>query len=126
MTISFNPIASWFVVALAAALVTVLTIWAYTQRLRGTSGRWRWLALGLRLAAVLLCLVAALRPSVVLQEKRKQPSSIVFLLDGSVSMQLTDEAGGKSRWEVARASLERSRPMAKSLGPNLDVKTYRF
>src|SRR4051812_13941510 len=118
MTVSFDPIASWYAVALAAAIVTVLTVWAYAQRLRGTAGRWRWVALGLRLAAVLLCLLAALRPSVVVQEKKKQPSSIIFLQDVSMSMQLTDEAGGKSRWETARAALERALPVSKSLGPN--------
>src|SRR5207247_1497776 len=87
---------------------------------------WRWFALGLRLAAVLLCLLAALRPSVVILEKKKQPSAIVFLLDASKSMQITDQAGGKSRWAVALAALEKSRPAAKALGPNLAVKFYRF
>src|SRR4051794_25089386 len=126
MTVSFDPIASWFVVALAAAIVTVLTAWAYAQRLRGTSGRWRWVALGLRLAAVLLCLLAALRPSVVLQEKKKQPASVVFLVDTTMSMQFTDEAGGKSRGGRAGGALDLARPVAKTLGPNLDVKEYRF
>jgi uncharacterized membrane protein len=126
MSLSFEPIASWPVVLVAAVLVMILTLWAYRQRLRGTSGRWRWFALGLRLAAVLLCFVAALRPSVVVQEKTKQPSSLVFLSDGSTSMQLTDEAGGKSRWESARRTLEQARPAAKRLGPNLDVRYYRF
>lgn len=126
MSLSFDPIASWFVVVAAAVVVTVLTVWAYAQRLRGTAGRWRWVALGLRLTAVLLCVLAAMRPSVVLQEKKKQPSAIVFLLDDSTSMQITDEAGGKSRWEAASAALEKARPVAKNLGPNLDVKFYRF
>src|SRR5947208_8668695 len=108
MSASFDPIASWPVVAVAALLVTVLTIWAYRQRLRGTAGRWRWVALGLRLAAVFLCVLAALRPSVVIQEKKKQPAAIVFMLDVSTSMKITDEAGGKSRWEAAKATLDRA------------------
>ncbi|SIO60881.1 Uncharacterized membrane protein [Singulisphaera sp. GP187] len=126
MNVSFDPISSWFVVAVAALIVTGLTVWAYAQRMRGTTGRWRWFALGLRLASVLLCVLAALRPSVILQEKKKQPASVVFLLDDSKSMQFKDEAGGKSRWEAARAALELARPVAKNLGPNLDVKYYRF
>lgn len=126
MNVSFDPIGSWFVVAVAALIVTALTVWAYAQRLRGTTGRWRWFALALRLAAVLLCLLAALRPSVILQEKKKQPASVVFLTDVSKSMQFKDEAGGKSRWEAARAALDLARPVAKTLGPNLDVKYYQF
>lgn len=126
MNVSFDPIGSWYVVALAALIVTALTVWAYAQRMRGTTGRWRWFALGLRLSAVLLCLLAALRPSVILQQKKKQPASVVFLTDVSKSMQFKDEAGGKSRWETARATLDLARPVAKNLGPNLDVKYYQF
>ena len=44
-----------------------------------------------RLAAVLLCLLAALRPSVLLQEKKKRPATLVFLLDDSSSMKINDE-----------------------------------
>ena len=47
----------------------------------GTSGGWRWVALSLRLLAILLCLLAALRPSVVLKEKKRQAASLVFLVD---------------------------------------------
>ena len=101
MSVSFDPIGSWFVVAVAALIVTGLTVWAYAQRMRGTTGRWRWFALGLRLAAVLLCVLAALRPSVILQQKKKQPASVIFLIDVSKSMQFNDEAGGKSRWDAA-------------------------
>src|SRR5512135_2031428 len=126
MHVSFSPIGPWPVLALASLAVMALTLWAYRQRLRGTTGRWRWVALGLRLAAVLLCLLAALRPSVVLQEKKKQAASIVILDDRSMSMKITDEVGGKSRWEVARKTLERIRPMVRALGPNLDVKFYDF
>jgi len=126
MHVSLSPIGPWPVVVVAAAVVTVLTIWAYQQRLRGTSGRWRWIALGLRLAAVLLCVLAALRPSIVIQEKKKQPTSVIFLIDDSSSMKLRDEAGGKSRWTRALATLAHARPVAQGLGPNLDVKTYRF
>ena len=126
MSVSFSPIGPWPLVALASLAVMVLTIWAYRQRLRGTSGRWRWLALGLRLAAVLLCLLAALRPSVVYKEKKKQAASIVVLADRSMSMSITDEAGGASRWAVARKRRDEIRAIAKTLGPNLDVKFYDF
>ncbi len=126
MSVSFSPIGPWPVVAVAALVVMILTIWAYQQRLRGTSGRWRWIALGLRLAAVLLCLLAALRPSIVIQEKKKQPTSVIFLIDDSASMKLQDEAGGKSRWLKALEVLNEARRIAQGLGINIDVKSYRF
>ena len=126
VSVSFNPIGSWFIVAIVALGVTALTIWAYSYRLRGTTGYWRWLALGLRLAAVLLCLIAALRPSVVYQEKKKTPASIIFITDFSTSMKLTDEIRGQGRWEFAHKTMTLAREKAKQLGEGLTVKSYRF
>ena len=83
-----SPIGPWPILIGVIAAVTVLTLWAYRRRLSGTSGRWRWVALTLRLLAVLLCLLAALRPSVMLQEKKKQAASIVILLDDSTQHEL--------------------------------------
>ena len=84
------------------------------------------MALGLRLLALLLCLLAALRPSVILQEKKRQAASLVFLLDSSTSMTLGDEVRGQTRWAVARQALDQALETAKGLGPNLEVRTYRF
>jgi hypothetical protein len=126
MSISFNPIGPWFAIAVAVLAVMVLTVWAYERRLRGTSGRWRYVALGLRLAAVLLCLLAALRPSVVLQEKKKQAASLVFLLDRSSSMKINDEVRGQTRGGMALKTLKQAREVAKGLGPNLDVRSWLF
>jgi hypothetical protein len=126
MSISFSPIGPWYAIVVAALVVMVLTVWAYERRLRGTSGLWRYLALGLRLAAVLLCLLAALRPSVVLQEKKKQAASLVFLLDGSTSMKINDEVRGQTRGGVALKTLKQARGVATALGPNLDVRSWLF
>ena len=41
-----------------------------------------------------------LRPSVILQEKKKQAASLVFMVDASTSMTISDEVGGKTRWAV--------------------------
>ncbi len=84
------------------------------------------MALSLRLLALLLCLLAALRPSVILQEKKRQAASLVFLLDSSTSMTLGDELRGQTRWAVARQALDQALETAKGLGPNLEVRTYQF
>ena len=41
-------------------------------------------------------------------------------------MLLGDEVRGQTRWAVARKALEKALETAKSLGPNLEVKTYQF
>ncbi len=41
ISLTFNPIGPWPVLLGAAVAVTVLTLWAYSRRLKGTAGRWR-------------------------------------------------------------------------------------
>jgi uncharacterized membrane protein len=125
-SVSFDPIGPWPALVAAAGAVLVLTLWAYMRKLHGSTGAWRWVALSLRLLALLLCLLAALRPSVILQEKKRQAASLVLLLDSSTSMTLSDEVRGQTRWDVARKALEQALDAAKSLGPNLEAKVYQF
>src|SRR4051812_22263294 len=106
MYVTLDPIAPWPAIAIVAIGVTSLTLYAYHLRLRAASGRWKWVALGLRIAAVLLCLLAALRPTLVLIQRVKQRASLVFLIDDSTSMAITDERGGQSRWDAERKALE--------------------
>lgn len=126
MTPSFDPIAPWPVIALASAAIVGLTLWAYWKKLRGTTGRWRWVALGLRMAAVALCVLAALRPSLLILKKEKQSATVLFLLDVSSSMELGGEAGGLTRFQAASKALEEGREAIKSLGPDVSAKTLVF
>ena len=125
-SVSADPIFPWPILIGVILAVTGLTLWAYRRRLRGTTGRWRWVALSLRLLAILLCLLASMRVSVTLQEKKQSQSSLLFLVDDSSSMNISDEAGGKSRWSVANEILEEARAAAKGLEPNVDTRFYRF
>lgn len=127
MSISLRPIGgSWILMILASVAVLTLTIWAYRQRLRGTTGGWRFVAFGLRIAAVLLCLIASLRPSLMIDEKKKQQSSVIFLIDSSGSMNISDEVGGQKRWAVARKALDEGRKAIEGKSKQLDVKVFRF
>ena len=127
ISVSFSPIGgSWPILLMAVIAVTALTLWAYARRLRGTTGRWRWFALGLRLSAILLCLMAALRPTVTLNEKKRQAASLVYLFDTSSSMSIGDEVNGQSRWDVAKEILKQANELGKTLGPDLDLKIHFF
>ena len=57
ISISVSPIVPWPILIGTVLAVTVLTLLAYRRRLRGTSGTWRWVALSLRLLALLLWFV---------------------------------------------------------------------
>jgi hypothetical protein len=126
MSVTFHPIGPWPVVVLFATAVMGLTIWAYRHRLRGTTGGWRWLALGLRLAAVLLCVIAALRPSINLPEKKKQTAVVILMLDQSQSLQIGDEVNGQRRWEVARKAFDEARKAVADRTKDLEIKEYLF
>lgn len=126
MSPTFDPIAPWPVLALFAVGVLGATAWGYSRRLKGTEGRWRWLAVGLRVAAVLLCLAAAARPSLVVMQKVKQTAAIVFLLDGSSSMGITDEANGRSRYDAARKALAEGQAAVAKLPVKIEARTFRF
>ena len=126
MHLSFRPIFPWPVVVLTSLAVLALTIWAYRQKFRGTSGRWRWVAFGLRMAAVLMCLFAALRPSLLIDEKKKQDSAVLVLVDASKSMTFTDEVGGKSRWSVAQRAADEGIKQVEGRSKQLALRSYRF
>ena len=83
-------------------------------------------SLALRLLAILLCLLAALRPKVTLNEKKKQAASLVYLIDTSKSMLIADEVNGQSRWDVAKEIVKQAEEMGKMLGPDLNVKVHFF
>ncbi len=126
ISVSFSPIGPWPLLVGASLVVLWLTLWAYSLRLKGTTGRWRLVALSLRLLALLLCLLAALRPSVLLKEKKKEGSSIVFLLDDSTSMLIGDEIRGRTRWDVGKKTLEDALKVAKNLSRDIEAKVYHF
>lgn len=122
----FSPIVPWPVLAILALAVVGLTLWVYRAKVRGASGRWRWVALGLRMVAIACCLLAAVRPTLILLEKVKVASSIVFLIDTSASMGVADVVGSHRRIDVARRTLTEGRAAAKKLDTRLEVNAYGF
>lgn len=126
MSVSFNPIGPWPLVVIVMIGVLAATWSAYAHRLRHSSRRARFAAVTLRFIAVCLCLLAALRPSLIIDEPKKQTAEVIFLADSSTSMLIKDEVGGKSRWDALQAALDEARSAAKDLGENLQAKFYRF
>lgn len=126
MTPTIQPIAPWPLIVVVGMVLLGLAVWVYAKKLRGTDGAWRWFALGLRVFAVLMCLFAALRPSLLLMRKDDQNAAIVFLLDDSSSMAIADEANGRSRFEVARTALDEGLKALEPKKDKVELKTLRF
>ena len=95
---------------------------------RVKNGRWVYVAAS-RFVCSHCCSVCwlPLRPSVFLNEKKKQNCpSLVVLVDATTSMSIGDEVRGQTRWDVAGQAVKQAREFAKTRGPDLDLKFYRF
>jgi uncharacterized membrane protein len=87
----------------------------------------RWAALvGLRLAAVLLTLIAMLRPEWVYTKQTPQRASLVLLVDDSRSMQVADSLGDAPRWNAVKSLLAASADDLARLAETWDTNVYRF
>jgi hypothetical protein len=120
-----NPIFdSYALVAVAAVALIALALFGMRTS-RTTPGR-RWTLLGLRLATVLLVILAMLRPTHVYTEYKKQPATLIVLLDHSRSMLVADAVGGKSRWDALKAAVQDALPVLDEIKQDIDIKVYEF
>lgn len=93
----------------------------------GSLTRGRWAALvGLRLAVILLTLIAMLRPELVYTKQTPQRASLVLLVDDSRSMQVADSLGDASRWDALNSLLSAAAPDLGKLSETWDTSVYRF
>jgi uncharacterized membrane protein len=84
-----------------AAILILLTLWTYLGTRGARFGRILTVML-LRLGALVIALLVALRPSLGMQVlEGLEPSRLVILLDASESMNITDDFNGASRWDNA-------------------------
>ena len=113
--------------AVVAVLLVAFTIWTYTGHPNATRRRIA-IVLALRLAALVVALLTALRPSVGVQEDPKLPSVLGIGVDVSESMKVTDELGGKERLASVHAMLKKCQPLLDELATeqNVSVVIYKF
>lgn len=127
MQLSLNPVFdSYLVVAVLTALLLAVIAWTYPQRLAGVALPWRRLLFGLRMAVVLLALLAMLRPALVFTETKEQSASLLVLVDRSRSMLIRDAWDDQTRWEALRATLRSAYTALDALGEELDIQWYGF
>jgi len=128
MSFSVNPIGGWLVWTPAAFLVIYLTYLAYRDRIRANkakSGSAR-LCFALRMLALTMTLFAGLRPSLVMTVKRERPAMLLFQVDKSRSMTLSDQAAGRSRWDIAVETLGKVDEEIRRIGPPLEATYQNF
>jgi len=127
VSVHFDPVGSWLLVALVAALLTAVLLAVPPDRSRVSRGRVLWLVL-LRLGSFLALVLCMLRPTFVSTRQARQQGTVVVLADASKSMTVADGANSRTRWDELTAALSAARPAADTLVEtgDFDIATYTF
>lgn len=113
--------------AVVAGLLVVLTLWTYTGHPNANRRRIL-VVLGLRILALAVALLTALRPSIGVQENPKTPSVLLIGIDASESMTTKDEVNNQARIDAVRKIIEKCQPTLDELAAdlNVSVQLYKF
>lgn len=110
--------------AVAVGLVA-LTVWTYRGHPRASRGRITLLA-ALRLLALLLLLLTAVRPSLGIREQPKLPSTLLIGIDLSESMSVKDEIGSTARIDAVRKAMDRVKPVLEEMKEEQNVEVIVY
>jgi hypothetical protein len=113
--------------AVVSAVVVLLTIWTYLGHPQASKRRVT-IVMVLRILALLVTLLTAVRPSVGFQDEPRIPSVLLLGVDLSESMTVKDEVNGQARIDAVRRMLDRCQPTLDELAneQNVQVKLYGF
>jgi hypothetical protein len=123
--LSFDPVFGSYLVVGGAALM-LLGLLVLGPGRGGLSGPKRAALRVLRIAAILLVILALLRPRVIYTETIKQSATLVVLIDQSQSMSVPDAGGGKTRWQLLRRSVADAESALARLAGDFELKAYTF
>ena len=121
-----NPLALLLLAAAASAIVA-LTVWTYSGRMGGDRRRML-LLIALRLAALAVIVLTALRPAYPVDEQPKIRTHLLIGVDLSESMTVKDEVGKSTRIDAVRRTLDSCQPTLDALQSeqNMAVTLYGF
>jgi len=130
--VTFRPVYPWSipvygVLAWAglAVLLVGITLWTYLGHPQIKRHRLV-LLVGLRLLALAMALLTAVRPAVGVQEVPRYPSVLLVGVDVSESMTVQDEVNNQSRIEAVRRMLEKCQPLWEELSQEQQVQVVFY
>jgi hypothetical protein len=109
---------------IAGIALIALTVWTYLGA-AGSNPRRVGILIALRLTALLLAVMLALRPSAAITEIPKLPSTLIIVVDSSESMTIKDVTT-YTRWEVVRKMLQECGPVLDELANDQQVTIYQY
>lgn len=126
VAIHVDPVGSWTLVGVVAAVLAAVLVFVGPDRTRVSSGRLAALVL-LRLGAFLALVTCMLRPTLVASTKARQEATLLVLADGSESMSVADGPNGRTRWDELRGALDAARPKFDAItSDGFMVSLWRF
>jgi hypothetical protein len=127
VSVHFEPVGSWLLVALVAAALLAVLFAVPPDRSRVSRSGVLVLVL-LRLGGFLALVLCMLRPTFVSTRQARQQGTVVVLADASKSMTVADGSNGRTRWDELTAALSAARPAAEALvgSGDFDIATYAF
>jgi uncharacterized membrane protein len=122
--ITESDLPGYIILLAVAALLILLTISTYTGSAASTPRRIMTL-IGLRLFALLLAVLLALRPSAAITEIPKLPSTLIIVVDSSESMSVKDETI-YTRWDAVQKILEKCGPLLDQMRDDQQTTIYLY
>src|SRR3990170_8125065 len=122
---SLYPVGDSYLLVGSVALVLLGLLAVGPAREKTSRGR-RAILLGIRLAVVVLVILAMLRPTLVYTQTEKQAATLVVLADRSRSMSVPDEIAGRTRWEALRRTLADAKGPLTKLAEDFEIKAFTF
>lgn len=126
MKLVFSPITNWTWTLLIAAVLLVVVVWSYRSRLSRLSPFRRKLLLGLRLFALLILLLAFLRPSLEFSSTDTEGMVLIILGDSSRSFQTPDGPASVTRRQAMLQALRENESALESLSEKIEIRRFDF
>ncbi|MBI4651381.1 VWA domain-containing protein, partial [Candidatus Desantisbacteria bacterium] len=120
---NFFPL--WFIIVLFIS-ASVIIIFSYLRTLQNISFSYRYLLLGLKLAAVSMLIFAIFQPYLLIQKNIQEKSKIAVLVDVSPSMAVKDNKGISGLDKINSIFSSENSMVLDKLRKNNSVKLYVF
>ena len=120
MNLHLEPITGGYLVIGLVALILV-SLLLIGPAYRPVSGMRRGVLTALRMAVVIMVVIAMLRPTVTRTDTQKQSATLIVMVDRSRSMQVPDGGDGRTRWEAQRQALIDALPELRALAEDLEI-----
>jgi uncharacterized membrane protein len=126
MHLIVEPVWSWFAVAGASAALLALVLLTYPTAVRNLRPLHRRFLLGLRLASVVVLILAMIRPAIEFRNTDRSRGALYIASDVSQSMTTPDGPAGTTRRKAVLDRLEECRPLLEKLGKSIELRYVDF